>query len=278
MKQLATMNYYKFIFTLLALSMNLSFCLSIDNSTDKTMTEGAKGRDVVEAVINKIKSSGIFPDDHGYLFRVAYVQTLFGENSPTFIWIFVRVIRDQKLEPFYAKIKQHFGIDWNKVQLNDLRKPLINGLAEYLFLMMQTRIPETIEEQAQLCLNREACQSIKEFISKVKILETLSNSTTTPRIPLSTRGPTPSDGLLEIESKARDIASNAINKLRDNYEISNYLCTELSQLYTKEQWICIVGQKPFPSVSVAEHQNTKSKFEFEFSLGITHFYIIVNIH
>ena len=201
MRQLAKMNYNKFIFTLLALlSLSLSFCLTIDNSTDKTMTEGAKGRDVVEAVINKIKSSGIFPDDHGYLFRVAYVRTSFGEvSSEKFIWVFVGVTQHQKLEPFYEKIKQHFGIDWSKVQLNDMKKPLINGLAEYLFLMMQTRIPETIEEQAQLCVSREGCLSVEQFISKVKILENLSNSTTTPRVPLSTGGPTPSDGLHEID-------------------------------------------------------------------------------
>ena len=131
-------------------------------------------------------------------------------------------------------------------------------MAQYLyFVARQLSIPVTLDGQAKFCVDHDVCKSSAEFISKVRVLENSSTQTKSSAATLGTDPTTrvfmPSDGLLEIESKARDIASNAINKLRDNNEISNYLCTELSQLYTKEQWICIVGQKPFPSVSVAEH-------------------------
>ena len=178
--------------------------------------------------------------------------------------------------------------------MSNLTKPLISGLATRLWIQKSRPVvPISLEDQKIIVIQGWEIAAAQDFIDKVRKLENLPvpSSTIRPTTPVTshftttdsttirpfTRTPTPSDGLLEIESKARDIASNAINKLRDNNEISNYLCTELSQLYTKEQWICIVGQKPFPSVSVAENQNTKSKFEFEFSLGMTDVYIIANI-
>ena len=139
------MNCNKFIFTLLALSMSLSFCVTVDNSTDKTMTEGAKGRDVVEAVINKIKSSGIFTDDHGYLLRAAFVTAKFGEEgSRNLIWFFENALISNKFDSYYPKIQQHLGIDWTKIIFSDYSKPLICGLAEYLyFVSRQLTIPVT---------------------------------------------------------------------------------------------------------------------------------------
>lgn len=52
--------------------------------TDKTRTPGEKGSDVVEAVVNLIKNSCIFPNDRMYLRRLAYVETADGLSLNTY--------------------------------------------------------------------------------------------------------------------------------------------------------------------------------------------------
>lgn len=52
--------------------------------TDKTRTPGEKGSAVVDAVVDLIKNSCIFPNDRMYLRRLAFVETQDGLSLNTY--------------------------------------------------------------------------------------------------------------------------------------------------------------------------------------------------
>ena len=54
------------------------------------------------------------------------------------------------LSVFYTDIATRFGIDWTRVQWQDLRKPLYSGLAAALYMVSRygTNIPIGVERQA----------------------------------------------------------------------------------------------------------------------------------
>ena len=262
------------------------------------MVDKAKGKDVVQDVDRKIKSISLFPDDHGLLVRMSYVLTSFGEDPDTFtakknIWHFtsdsaLQEIRDfSELKPFHTKINQHFNIDWSKVQLSNLTKPLISGLAARLWIQYKVPVvPISLEDQAQYVGQDWGGTNAQNFINKVRKLENLQvlSSTARPTTPhLSEPTPSPvtstpapeegDDGLLGIKNKARNIAKNAFNTLKDYNQIANQICNELSKLYSKEEWICVVGEK----LSISEHQIPKSLFQFGFNMGTADVYIVVNV-
>ena len=150
------MTFNKSILSLILLGACLSPGISL--KTDKTMIDQAKGKDVVEAVAYKIMKSGIFPDDHGLLQRMAFVETLFGEEPDTFtakknIWFMssagVDVTKNAILNPLYTKIKQQFGIEWSQIVFANLSKPLIAGIAVSLYLSLHQPVPLYLEDQAK---------------------------------------------------------------------------------------------------------------------------------
>ncbi|XP_062602682.1 uncharacterized protein LOC134264402 [Saccostrea cucullata] len=130
--------------------------------TDKTRIPGAKGSDVVEAVVNLIKNSCIFPNDRMYLRRLAYVETQDGLNPNTYrigynggIWqVDEAQFRLTQISGTLTNEKQmlkKLGIDWSSVTWADLRKPLFSGLAAAMYATIQAGaggIPVGIEYQS----------------------------------------------------------------------------------------------------------------------------------
>jgi len=58
--------------------------LSIFCAKDATIEPKAAGRDVVDAVIFKLKRSEIFVEDRRLLVRIAYVESKFGNDPNTY--------------------------------------------------------------------------------------------------------------------------------------------------------------------------------------------------
>ena len=116
---------------------------------DQTQIPGSNGSSVVQATVAMIRGSGIFPNDHQLLRRIAWVESKDGNHSDTYrqgyhggIWQ-VDLIGFQdtqnttshpRLVSKFSQIRQQFCIDWRTVQWKDLRKPLYSGLAARLLL------------------------------------------------------------------------------------------------------------------------------------------------
>lgn len=156
-------------------------------SLDLTVQPGAKGRDVVDAVVRIIDRSGIFPEDSGFLRRWAYVQTRFGEDLATYrngyyggIWQVdqddFEATKNTQANPKLAELHralQNLFIDWPSVTWQDLLKPLYSGLAASLFLTtLPATIPGTLQEQGQFW--KDYCYETgqpEKFVEDVKALE-----------------------------------------------------------------------------------------------------------
>ena len=127
--------------------------------------EKAKGTAVVDAVIRRIDSSSIFPNDHGLLRKIAWVESKFGEHSDTFrmgdngvgIWQIdlkgLTATKDTashpKLKQKHDAIKKEFAIVWNSVKTIDLHTPIYCGLAARLLLSnVKEAIPIKDDKQA----------------------------------------------------------------------------------------------------------------------------------
>ena len=124
----------------------------------------SSGTLVVQETIAKISGSNIFPDDHQFLRRIAWVESKDGTHPNTYregyhggIWqvdlIGFRDTQDKDSHPGldskFRKIKSNFGIDWPSVQWEDLRKPLFSALAARLKLSnVPASIPSDLEGQA----------------------------------------------------------------------------------------------------------------------------------
>ena len=116
---------------------------------DQTRIPGSSGSSVVQATVALIRGSGIFPNDHQLLRRIAWVESKDGTDPQTYrqgyhggIWQ-VDLIGFQDTQNItshpglvskFSKIRRQFGIDWRTVQWEDLRKPLYSGLAARLLL------------------------------------------------------------------------------------------------------------------------------------------------
>ena len=81
------------------------------------------------------------------------------------------------------------------------------------------------------------------------------------------------DGLLTIKHKAKEIAKKAFEKNKNYNRIANEICNQLSEMYSKEEWICVVGQ----NVEISEHQRAQSMFQFGFNVNDASVYIIVTM-
>lgn len=136
---------------------------------DPTLTPRASGSSVVNMVIEMIRNSNIFPDDHGYLNRIAWAESRDGTHPNTYregyyggIWQVDEIAFKETqavtshpgLVSKHDKIQNSFGIDWASVQKEDLEKPLYSGIASRLYISISpTPIPESPEEQAELWKN-----------------------------------------------------------------------------------------------------------------------------
>lgn len=150
---------------------------------DSTRAPNVVGPEVVEAVVDIIKQTCIFPDDKLYLRRLAYVESLDGLDAATYkpdaggIW---RVSKDAFYQTQTAPYLSHFRdevhktlfIDWSITRFDDLRKPLFSGLAAALFTTLKVGnqgIPSTVSGQASLWAAGRAQSGI--FIQRIQMLK-----------------------------------------------------------------------------------------------------------
>ncbi|XP_060084215.1 uncharacterized protein LOC132563474 [Ylistrum balloti] len=135
---------------------------------DQTRVPGASGSAVVEAVINLIHESCIFPNDRLYLRRLAYVESQDGTANDTYrvgynggIW---QIDEDQfkqtqsavMLATARALLRNTLTIDWSSAKWEDLRKPLYSGVAAALYTLLKSGsgvLPSSVEKQSSFWIN-----------------------------------------------------------------------------------------------------------------------------
>ncbi|XP_041369620.1 collagen alpha-6(VI) chain-like [Gigantopelta aegis] len=129
-------------------------------SLDQTRVSGASGSEVVRAVVNLIHESCIFKHDKLFLRRLAFVKSVDGTDPKAFlpnsggIWQvnttqFTQIIGSTSAVNLFPSIKSHFGIDWQRVTMDDLKKPLFSGIgAALLMTMVNEEVPRSVEKQS----------------------------------------------------------------------------------------------------------------------------------
>ena len=155
---------------------------------DMTLQSGAIGENVVLTTVKKIEDSGIFPENFGFLRRMAAVETGDGEmfiNGTGGIWridtqsfSFVNgVIRtDLYKDDFETKFEENFCFEWSNTitEYGDLDIPLYSALAVMVRLSTAGRsiLSEDIDEQAQVWKSIFRVNGdVKQFIETVTKLE-----------------------------------------------------------------------------------------------------------
>ena len=157
---------------------------------DLTRTPGSSGTPVVLATVGLIRESGVFQDDRQLLRRIAWVESRDGTDSQTYrqgyhggIWqVDLIAFQDTKnitfgLNSTFREIQRHFGIDWQSVQWEDLRKPLYSALVARLILSNVTlteSIPLASDVAAQASYWRRHYNAVgtePRFIADVMALE-----------------------------------------------------------------------------------------------------------
>ena len=147
------------IFCLLMLECALTLA-----QEDKTLKKGAKGTAVVTATVNKIRESGIFPDDYQFLRRMARVESNDGQlNTSGGIWnideqpVWIKLQRffgiPAKVKELQMRFKSDLGITWSTTfpTFQDLDTPLYSALAVLVYIQAQRRsVNESISHQADL--------------------------------------------------------------------------------------------------------------------------------
>lgn len=130
---------------------------------DFIYADGATGSGVVEAVVDRVRTAGIFDDseDHCLLRRIAFVETCDGDDhlSPGGIWalnetFFNITIQDpdNKLEDYFTSTEIKFPCTNGALRYENMKKPLISGLMARMYLehLNQNikKIPADVEGQA----------------------------------------------------------------------------------------------------------------------------------
>ena len=141
--------------------------------------EDASGTAVVEAVLDVLKNSGIFPPDHGFMRRIAYVETRDGtnisentnvtnENERVGIWGLSEYMLDRmrhqlkihshetkydNLTEYSEQIYRRFGVNMTGDEKLNMRIPLMSGIAARFYLHYKTaltneELPEDLAGQA----------------------------------------------------------------------------------------------------------------------------------
>ena len=145
--------------------------------------DGASGSCVVEAVLKLLEDSKIFPPDHGFMRRIAYVETRDGTNiisentnennlhEGVGIWglthYFLGNMRHalqhdpkyRSLFPVSEKIYEQFGVSMTGNETLNMTNPVVSGIAAHFFLHYLIvlkdlyKIPEDIAGQASFWAN-----------------------------------------------------------------------------------------------------------------------------
>lgn len=179
------------IFVIHGIVVNDIYCDSSANISDTFISE-KYGRSIAELAANNISDSGIFPNDHGILRRIAIVESNDGIDSNTFrtgsyggIW---QVDENEFLETqnisrhatglpkIHDKIEQVFHIKWGEVVWQDLRKPYYSALASRISLYLKEQpIPKNLNDQAnywkQYYNTNHGKGKASEFIERVNRVE-----------------------------------------------------------------------------------------------------------
>lgn len=155
---------------------------------DLTRTPESSGTPVVLATVGLIRESGIFSDDRQLLRRIAWVESRDGTDSLTYrqgfhggIWQVDLIAFQDTLNTTFGlgstlrEIQRHFGIEWQSVRWEDLRKPLYSALAARLILSNVTEsIPLASDVAAQASYWRRYYNNVgaeARFIADVMSLE-----------------------------------------------------------------------------------------------------------
>ena len=160
------------------------------------MKEKAEGADVVEETLRRLAEARIFPDDHGFMRRIAFVESRDGTHpntfrdpkseagvgiwqmdKGTFVWLTTSK-RDFKTtrENYYGLIKKRFKIDISEMlERKELYKPLVAALLARVYLLTKPeKIPPDMEDQAKYWkkhYNTEAGSgTVEKFKSDMKEL------------------------------------------------------------------------------------------------------------
>ena len=181
-------------------------CLSAYRSVCVHETEGnklidvfeeeANGADVVEETLRRLDEAHIFPDDHGLMRRIDYVESKDGTDSntfrdpeveagvgiwqmdkTTFEWLTTSTTGFQNTrEKYYPLVKKRFGIDITKLQRRDLYRPFVSALLTRVYLLtIRKKIPTEKEDQAEYWkkyYNTEAGSGTEQkFLNDIRMLE-----------------------------------------------------------------------------------------------------------
>ncbi|KAK7480283.1 hypothetical protein BaRGS_00028451, partial [Batillaria attramentaria] len=166
LKRCVTRKVIKHKMTCLMLGVHLSVLVTLvlmtDAQVDHTRQPRATGPEVVENVVEQVRSSCVLSQDNMLLRRLAYVESHDGTDPDTFrsgfyggIWQVTRPMYDitkssAYLEPARNNIQTHLGINWEATSWTDLLKPLYSGLAAALYIsneLHQNPAPTTISQQ-----------------------------------------------------------------------------------------------------------------------------------
>ncbi|CAE1320617.1 unnamed protein product [Acanthosepion pharaonis] len=130
-------------------------------TVDQTIQPHARGEDVVDAVIGRIRSSCILSDDKYFMKRIAAVETDYGKNSSPNnggIWKVTNNILNSVINSCQTttrticnEILQTFNFDISKATFLQMDVPLYSGLTMYTYITNTiTNIPTSSHSQALL--------------------------------------------------------------------------------------------------------------------------------
>ena len=149
-----------------------------------SQTPEDKGQSVVREVVSQLKA--IFGDDHDFMYRIACVESDFGNHPNTYrdnyhggIWQVDKigfadtqnVASHPRLKARFEQIQAATGISWQNTIWEDQRKPIYSGIAARLLLFnIPAAIPTDLNGQAQYWkthYNTEKGKgTVEDFISK----------------------------------------------------------------------------------------------------------------
>lgn len=169
----------------------LTFTL-VGGQADLTRMPGTMGADVVEAVLQQIRESCVFPSDSFFLRRLALVISKDGADPTTYapgfdggIWQinqteFALTKTSSAISQYWAPILAAYNIDWGTVQWSDLRKPLYSGLAAMLTLLRVSggNIPRVLERQAAFWQNNFLTNNPRAAFEFLTATQSLDNACT----------------------------------------------------------------------------------------------------
>ncbi|KAL8625937.1 hypothetical protein ACOMHN_012529 [Nucella lapillus] len=164
------------------MSLTLLVTLCQGQGRDSTTSPGSFGPEVVNAVVNRIRSNCIFSGDLLFLRRTAYVMSRYGYDSVTYrpgfdggIWqitkssfLATKQCRHSSISEACSNIRSNLKIDWSTVTWSDLRKPLYSGIAAALYsLLTKGRNPMAGDISAQAILWAQMYKQDKSiFVTK----------------------------------------------------------------------------------------------------------------